>query len=374
MAGISHVGTALPPHLLTQEAAALAVARSLNLSATRVAAVHNLFERSEVDTRYCVLDPSALEERRSLSETMKLYRAHAEQLSLRAARSCLESAQVDPHQIDLVITCSCTGMLLPSLSVLIAKELGLRTDVRRMPITEAGCAGGAYALARAHDYVRGFPRARVLVIAVELPSLTLQTADQSSSNVIACALFGDGAAAALVEGAQLESDAARPRLRIMDTHTEVFPNSLGDLGFDLREGGLHIVLSRWVPEIISTHAFETIARFLHKSGLSISDLSYFVLHPGGRRVLDALSASLQLTEESTKISREVLRRYGNQSSVSVLFVLDRTLKQGSVEGFGLLAAFGPGITMELCLLHGDSVVQGSLGTSMHREPARVLAS
>src|SRR5690606_18083682 len=138
MAGISHVGTALPTHLLTQEMAALAVTRSLQLSVARGAAIHSLFERSEVDTRYCVLEPELLEEKRTLSETMKLYRVHAEQLSLSAARKCLESAQVDPHQIDLVITCSCTGMLLPSLSVLMAKELGLRADVRRMPITEAG--------------------------------------------------------------------------------------------------------------------------------------------------------------------------------------------------------------------------------------------
>lgn len=366
MAAISHVGTALPSYLLTQRAAAEAVTRSLHLPAGKASAVRDLFERSEVETRYSVLDPRALDTPRSLSETMRLYRLHAERLALSAARSCLESAEVDPKELDLVISCSCTGMLLPSLSVLIAKELGLRADVRRMPITEVGCAGGAYALARAHDYVRAFPSARVLVIAVELPSLTMQTADHSNSNVVACALFGDGAAAALVDGDLVPSSASRARLNIVDTHTEVFPDSVEDLGFDLREGGLHVVLSRLVPEIIAHHAPPTIARFLQRSGLATRELSFFVLHPGGRKVLDALSKSLSLPGGSTKISRAILRDYGNQSSASVLFVLHQTLAEGAIDGFGLLAAFGPGITMELCLLHGQSAgavprTQGGLG-------------
>jgi len=282
---------------------------------------------------------------------MQLYRVHAERLSLQAARDCLKVADISPEQIDLIITCSCTGMLLPSLSLLIARELGLRGDVRRMPITEAGCSGGAYSLARAADYVRAFPRARVLVIAVELPSLTLQKDDPSNSNLVACALFGDGAAAVVIEGSDVETSTGNAVLEIVDTHTQLFPDSLGDLGFDLRDGGLHIVLSRFVPEIVSQNAPKTIERFLTRSGLSKEDLSFFVLHPGGRKILDALSASLLLERESTQISRDVLRTYGNQSSASVLFVLEQTLAQKSTGGYGLLAAFGPGITMELCLLH-----------------------
>lgn len=351
MARISALGTSVPPHHLTQKMAVSAITQSLNLSSRRTAAVQALFDHSEVDTRYCALDPVALQKSRTLSETMRLYREHAEQLSLDAARTCLERAQVRSDQIDLVITCSCTGMLLPSLSLLIARDLGFRSNVRRMPITEAGCSGGAYALARAHDYVRAFPRSRVLVIAVELPSLTMQKGDQSNSNVVACALFGDGAAAALIEGEQVDSSRDGSYLEIVDTHTEVFPDSLGDLGFDLREGGLHIVLSRLVPQIVSQHAPHVIEGFLRKSGLAKEDLSFFVLHPGGKKVLDALSLSLDLRDDSTRISREILRDYGNQSSASVLFVLDKTVTENQAEGYGLLAAFGPGITMEVCLLH-----------------------
>ncbi len=364
MARISGLGTAVPPHRLIQADVAAAVAESLKLGSRKSSALKSLFQHSEVDARFCVLDSSSLRNNRTLSETMSLFRAHAKQLSLEAARRSLESSQIRPEQIDLVITCSCTGMLLPSLSLLIARELGLRRDVRRMPITEAGCSGGAYSLARAADYVRAFPEAHVLVIAVELPSLTLQKQDQSASNLVASALFGDGAAAALVEGAKGVPRANCTDLEIVATHTEVLPDSLEDLGFDLRDGGLHIVLSRFVPEIVSQNAPEIIERFLGTSGLSQDDLSFFVLHPGGRKVLDALSQALELGPEWTQVSRSVLRAYGNQSSASVLFVLEQTLARSAPEGYGLLAAFGPGITMELCLLRG-----GTKKTSATQLPA-----
>lgn len=351
MGRISQLSTAVPSHQLSQEAAAAAVARSLSLPSSKGQALQDLFERAEVSTRYCALDPCHLGEKRSLSQTMALYRQHAEELAVTATQRCLSAAGVEPREIDLVIGCSCTGMLLPSLSVLIAQRLGLRSDVRRMPITEAGCAGGAYSLARAHDYVRAFPHARVLVITVELPSLTMQHDDSSSANIVACALFGDGAAAALVEGANVEMRSQGRVLEITGTHTEVFPDSLEDLGFDLREGGLHIVLSPHVPRIVAENAPAVVEGFLAQAGLSTQDLAFFVLHPGGRKVLDALSSSLELSDERTRVSRDVLRAFGNQSSASVMFVLEQTLAEGSIDGFGLLAAFGPGITMELCQLH-----------------------
>lgn len=338
----------------------------MNLSPQKADALRALFQRSEVNTRFFALDSGSLKDKRSLSETMEHYRVHAEQLSVDAAKRCLEGARVQPEQIDLVITSSCTGMLLPSLSLLIALQLGFRSNVRRMPITEAGCSGGAYALARAADYVRAFPEARVLIIAVELPSLTMQKHDRSRSNVIACALFGDGAAAVLIEGEQVEAPAKSTGVEIVDTHTEVFPDSLQDLGFDLREGGLHIVLSRLVPGIVARNAPQIIDSFLAKSGLSRESVAFFVLHPGGRKVLDALSQSLNLERESTAISRDVLRSYGNQSSASVLFVLEQTLAQSSRAGYGLLAAFGPGITMELCLLHRPLERAPSTGLSVER--------
>lgn len=383
MAYITHLRTAVPRHPLDQHVAASAVAHSLGLGSSSASAVQDLFQRAAVDQRYSVLEPSVLEQPRSLTQTMELYRTHAAELATEAARACLAEAELDPQEIDMVVTCSCTGVLLPSLSVLMAQELGLRSDVRRMPMTEAGCSGGACALARADDYARAFDDAHVLVVAVELPSLTLQRDDRSRANLIASALFGDGAAAALVQGraapqrAQPHSN-GDPRtsglagVEIVATHTEVLPESVGDLGFDLRDGGLHIVLSKQVPHIISRHLPRVLDEFLAKSGLTRDDLSFFVLHPGGRKVLDALESSLGLGSDRTRISRDVLRQYGNQSSASVLFVLEQTLAHEAPQGYGILAAFGPGITAELSLLRGDSASSRAVDTFRSRH-ARSLA-
>jgi alkylresorcinol/alkylpyrone synthase len=279
---------------------------------------------------------------------MALYRHHALELAVDAARSCLEQAEVDPRDIDLVVTSSCTGLLLPSLSALLVEPLGLRDDVRRLPVTELGCAGGASALAHADAHLRAFPPARVLVIAVELPTLTFQTGDASSANLVASALFGDGAAAVL-----LTTGATSAPIEVVATHTEMLPGSLGDMGFDLRDAGLHVVLSKDVPRIVAAHAPGVVRRFLANHGLSSDDLAFVVPHPGGRKVLEALEAGLKLERRQTAVAWDVLRNYGNQSSAAVLFVLKETLGRGVPRGYGLMAAFGPGITVELALLRGQ---------------------
>lgn len=351
MTRVTHLNTAVPEHALPQTLAAQAVSRSLGLSEGRHQSVVELFGRAQVDRRFSVMDSDSMVRHRGLSQNMDLYRQHAADLGERAARPCLELAGVRPEDIDLIVTCSCTGLLLPSLSVLVAEKLGLRRDVRRIPITEAGCAGGASALARADEFIRAFPKARALVLAVELPTLTLQHHDHSSANLIASAIFGDGAAAAVVQGGR-DSAASSSGVEIVATHSELLPSSVTDLGFDLRDGGLHIVLSREVPRVISNHLPRIIDRFLEEQGLSREDLSFFVMHPGGRKVLDSVEECLGLEASATQVSRDVLRAYGNQSSASVLFVLQQTFARGTPRGYGLLAAFGPGITVELSLLRG----------------------
>lgn len=350
MTYVTHVNTAVPHHSLSQSQAIAAIAGTLGVSNDRLSAVEQLFRHAHVERRYSVIDSTELSRSRSLSESMDLYRTHSAELGLRAARSCLDVAGLSPRDIDMVITCSCTGLLLPSLSVMIAQELGLRSDVRRIPITEAGCAGGASALARADEFVRAYPHAKVLVLAVELPTLTLQGDDHSRANLVASALFGDGAAAAIVQGHPF--DKSPHSTEIVATHSEVLPSSTQDLGFDLRDGGLHIVLSQHVPHLISEHLPRIVTRFLSEQGISQEELSFFVLHPGGRKVLQSVEDCLGLKSSATRVSHEILRDYGNQSSASVLFVLEQTLAQGMAEGYGLLAAFGPGITVELSLLRG----------------------
>ena len=306
--------------------------------------MRTLFERARVTRRYSVLAPNGIGDSLPLTRTMALYRRHALELVLDVGRRCLTESGVDPRRIDLVVTTSCTGMLLPSLAALVVEPLGLRSDVRRLPLTEVGCAGGASALARAHEFTRAFPGAKALVLAVELPSLTFQADDASTGNLVASAIFGDGAAAALVQ------DGAGRGLEIVATHTAIFPNSLGDMGFELRDGGLHVVLSKDVPGIIARETPGVVREFLANAGVSANELGFYALHAGGSKVLEELERGLCLERAQTSVSWDVLRDHGNQSSASVLFVLRELLRRGVPEGYGLLAAFGPGISVELALL------------------------
>jgi alkylresorcinol/alkylpyrone synthase len=345
---ITHVGTALPAHAIDQSAVAAAVARSCGLDASRGAGVRALFEHAGVKRRHSVVPLDEIGKTASLTEAMAAYRSRAFELAVSVGKSCLAEAEVDPGTIDLIVTSSCTGMLLPSLGALVLEPLGLRRDVRRLPLTELGCAGGASALARAHEFALAYPTSNVLVLAVELPSLTFQASDASTSNLVASAIFGDGAAAALVQSA------ASRGLEIVATHTVMLPNSLSDMGFELRDGGLHVVLSKDVPRIIASETPAIVRGFLASSGVSPAELGFYALHTGGSKVLEALEKGLGLERRQTSASWDVLRDHGNQSSASVLFVLRELLRRGLADGYGLLAAFGPGITAELLLLRWRS--------------------
>ena len=236
--------------------------------------------------------------------------------------------------------------------------LGMRRDVVRLPITELGCVGGAASVARANDYLRAHPRARALVLAIELPSLSLQRRDLSMDNLVASALFGDGAAAVLMAGDETpEAIAARARasagpVRVVDTLCYTRPASTDALGFDLHEDGFHAVLAKQVPANVRTDLHQQVQRLVDRAGLDIQALSAFVFHPGGKRILGAVEEALGLTREHTQPSWDVMRDYGNQSSASVLFVLDRWMngRKPARGTHGVMTAFGPGLTTELSLL------------------------
>ena len=239
--------------------------------------------------------------------------------------------------------------MIPSLDAYLCNDLGFRADVRRLPITALGCSGGAAALARAHDFLVGFPDARALVVAVELPSLSLQRTDVSLANLVSTALFGDGAAAALHEGGDR---AARGGVRVLETLSHLFPASAYALGFDLKDDGFHSVLSKDVPALIKAEIARLVRTLTERRGLTREQLTGFVLHPGGRKILAYAEEELGLTRDDTQPSWDVLRDYGNQSSASVLFVLHEwmTKRRLPPEAYGILAAFGPGLSTEMLLL------------------------
>jgi len=341
--------TAVPQHSATQEEVKTRLRALLPLDARRLEAALSLFDNTAVERRYSVSPLAEFGRSRALGEISDLYRANAIVLGTDVAARALAAARVRARDIDLVVTVSCTGIMIPSLDAYLVDELDLRRDVRRLPLTELGCAGGAAALARAHDFLRGFPAARALVVAVELPSLSLQRGDVSPANLVATALFGDGAAAAVMEGGATE---ARPGLRVLETLAHVFPRTTGALGFDLRDDGFHSVLSKEVPALLKTEIAALVRALAARRSLAREDLSFFVLHPGGRKILGVVEEELRLSREDTRASWDVLRDFGNQSSASVLFVLDEHLaERPPARGArGLLAAFGPGLAVELLLL------------------------
>jgi alkylresorcinol/alkylpyrone synthase len=347
MATISATSTAHPPYRYDQEE----ILRSLSLwladDERMLMLAQRIFAHADVQTRYGCRELLDLVHPLSITQTSRLYQEQACLLGERVARQCLAQAEVAPGAVDLVISTSCTGFMIPSLDAYLANILGFSPHVKRLPITELGCAAGAAALARAFDYLQAFPEHTVLVVAVELPSLTFQVRDLSPANIVSSALFGDGAAAVLLTG---RPQPGKPC--ILATESTLFPHSTDLMGFALKDSGLHIVLSAEIPEVVSAAVPDLVSHFLARQQLSLENLTHFLLHPGGRRVLDGLAHCLALPEERVAVSRHILRHYGNLSSASVLFIVDQflTTEKTQAGDLGLLLAFGPGFSAEALLL------------------------
>jgi alkylresorcinol/alkylpyrone synthase len=305
-----------------------------------------VIDNARVQKRHFVFPVDYIIQPRALSKTSNEYREHAIHLAKQVAEKCLAQAQLRPEAIDMIVTVSCTGVMIPSVDAYLINELGFRSDIKRLPITELGCAAGAAALGRVSEFLRAFPSAKALVIAVELPSLTFQRGNVSQANLISAALFGDGAAAALVVGEASKGP------EILDAASHLFPHSIDAMGFDLHDTGFHIVLSKEVPQLIRDQIQRLVCVFLARHGLKTEQISAFLLHPGGQKLLSYVEEELGVSPESTRPSWRVLADYGNLSSASVLFILHEWLTQRSVPSgeYGLMAAFGPGFSAEMLLL------------------------
>jgi alkylresorcinol/alkylpyrone synthase len=343
---IASTSTALPPHVITCDDVKRYLSRVFPLQGARLEAMHAIVENSQVRQRYCIHPIDYIIEPRPLAQISCEYQEHAIRLGTQAAQAALERAGLHPQDIDLIVTVSCTGVMIPSLDAHLINLLGFRSNVRRLPITELGCAAGAASLTRAWDFLRANPGGAVLVVAVELPSLTFQRNNLDQANLISSILFGDGAAAAVVT----HNGARGPR--ILDSESYLFPDSIDAMGFDLKDTGFHIVLSKDVPQMIREKIGGLLRCFLDKHGLKRQDLSAFVLHPGGQKLLAYMEEELGLSREDTQDSWRVLGEYGNLSSASVLFVLHELMQRRSPAPgeYGFLAAFGPGFSAEMLLL------------------------
>ncbi len=359
---IAATATALPEHAVTIDDVKAYLNKVFPLSESRSSMMLEVIENAKVDRRYFIFPTDYTIEPRPLEQTTREYQEHAVKLGRQVASDCLKNAGIAAADVDLLITVSCTGVIIPSLDAFLINDLGFRSDVRRLPITELGCAAGAAALGRAWDFLKGVPEGNVLIVSVELPSLTFQRRDMSPANLISSILFGDGAAAALVTRGKpaLGSSNGNGGLtgravnfpRILGTRSHLFPNSIDAMGFDLKEGGFHIVLSKDVPQLIREKIGGLVESFLASYGLSQSDMASFVLHPGGQKLLLFIEEELGLPRAMTQYSWDVLRDYGNLSSASVIFVLNEWMTKATMSAgdYGLLAAFGPGFSAEMMQL------------------------
>jgi alkylresorcinol/alkylpyrone synthase len=346
VATIAGTATAVPPHVLSREVVKDRIGGVFGLDGAKLDALREVIDNSAIDQRYSVFPPEYTIEPRPLARINAEYQEKSVELGLQVADRALAQAGMTPTDVDMLITVSCTGVMIPSLDAHIATIMKFRPDVRRLPITELGCAAGAAGLGRTWEYLSAFPDRTALLVAVEIPTLTFQRGDSSQANLISAVLFGDGAAGVVVTGREA------PGPRILASECFLFPNSLAAMGFDLRDSGFHIVLSKDVPELIRERVKGLAQGFLSRQGLRQEDISAFLLHPGGQKLLSFMQEELGLSRSDTEISWNILRRYGNLSSASVLFILNEWLVQKEMPSgsYGLLMAFGPGFTAEMILL------------------------
>src|SRR5207237_2892762 len=295
-------------------------------------------------TRYFAQPLASLMERRTQSQQTDAYLEHARVLARRVCCTALERSGVAPSDIGLVIGVSCTGVVLPSLDAELIPILGLDPEVARLPITELGCGAGIAGLARALDYLRAYPDRAVLLFAVELPSLTFQPDDHSVDNLVAAMVFGDGAGALVLQAGE-----APGGWTVDECATVLVPRGARHLGYELRDGGLRVILSRELPQLVEQHLGRAVAAFLDRAGLTLAEIDLVAAHPGGPRIFDAVERALELRSDALQTSRQVFEAYGNASSAGIFFVLD-ALRRRNATGRVLAIAFGPGLSIELALM------------------------
>ena len=268
-------------------------------------------------------------------------------LGERAILEALDAAKVKPAEVDIVFSTTVTGLAVPTLDARLATRIGLRPDVKRVPLFGLGCVAGAAGVARMHDYLLAFPEHVSVLLAVELCSLTLQRDDYSIANLLAASLFGDGAAAVVAKGAARTP--AGPR--VLATRSRIYPDSEEVMGWNIGSNGFQIKLSTEVATVAEKYLGEDVRNFLSDHGLTPADISTWVCHPGGPKVIDAVENTLDLPANALEHTRKSLRDNGNLSSVSVLDVLRANMADPPPPGsFGLMIAMGPAFCSELVLL------------------------
>ena len=344
---LAALATAVPPFDLLQHDVA---GHAASLVAPVEGGFHRLapmYRNARIDRRHSCVPLDWFLEEHGFPERNALFLEHATNLLAEAAAKALGQAGLHPSEVDTIVTVSSSGIATPALDARVMARLPFRREVQRLPIFGLGCAGGVLGLSRAAAMAKAAPDSNVLLLVVELCSLTFRRQDRSKSNVVATALFGDGAAAAIVTCRGDTVPTSAPRLGPWGEHT--WPDSLDVMGWDIANDGLKVVFSRDIPTLVRDDLRPVIDDFLRRNGLTIGDIDEFVCHPGGAKVIDALEVCLELRHGTLTHAREVLRDHGNMSAATVLFVLREALDEQPV-GRRLMTTLGPGFTAAMMMI------------------------
>jgi alkylresorcinol/alkylpyrone synthase len=344
------IGRTLPPHYYSSETLSAALWQKWDGSKHERARYERIHRAAGVRGRHLALPLEEYRDLQSFAASNATWTRAATDLGMTALQTALAEVGLEPRDVDHVFFNTVTGIASPSIDVKLINRLGMRPDVKRTPIFGLGCVGGAAGMARAADYLRAFPDQVAVLLSVELCSLTLQLQDRSIANVIATALFGDGAAAVVLTGGTRARGPAGPR--VVASRSLFFPDTEEMMGWQIEDTGFRVVLTGGIPDLVRTQLRGAVDGFLADHGLTRAAVGHWIAHTGGPKVLQAMEEALEVPREALARSWKSLADVGNLSSASVLFVagdfLDAEVARPG--DYGVLLSMGPGFCGELVLL------------------------
>lgn len=347
MSTIHNVATALPPYVYSQDELKAFARQHLCAQHPELSAMAQIFDHAQIAKRHLAAPLEWLAQNHDAETRSRRYAEVGVNLAAEAAAHCLETAQISGDQIDMLMVVSSTGTLIPTLDARLLQRLRLNQHTKRLPLWGLGCAGGVAGLSRAMELTDSGRVQRLLMIAVETCSLTFQPSDTSKGNFIASALFADGAAAIIIESDRIAAT-PKPGIRLLNSFSTTWPETLDVMGFDFDNGGMRVFLQPQIPELVRERLRDNLDAACRQCGVRREAIRHYVNHPGGVKVLQAFCDALELPPQAVELAAGVLHNYGNLSSASALFVLEAFLKRHRMERgeLGVMSALGPGFSSE----------------------------